>query len=218
VHIIQSGGMLDPTGLLEGSGPWVLLVIMGIVFIETGLLFPFLPGDSLVFTAALLTTQIGVPLPVLVAVAAVAAFLGDQTGYVIGKLYGSRLFKPDARILKTAYLDRADRFFVRYGGRALVLARFVPVVRTYVPPVVGMSTMRYRTFLLWNAIGGVAWALILSLAGYFLGSIPFVADNVEWIAVGIVVISLLPIGIGLLRRQRQARRGGDEAQRAEERV
>jgi membrane-associated protein len=211
--MVQSGGLLDPTALLEGSGPLALVVIVAIVFIETGLLFPFLPGDSLVFTAALLTTQLNLPLPVLVIAVASAAVAGDQVGYLIGHRFGRRLFRPDARILKTKHLDKADAFFTKYGPQSLVLARFVPIVRTYVPPVVGMSAMPYRRFILWNALGGVAWALILSIAGYFLGRIPLVADNVDLIAVLIVVFSVVPIAIGLVRGRRSER--ADRADRVD---
>ncbi|MEA9984850.1 VTT domain-containing protein [Subtercola sp. RTI3] len=202
-HMV-SASILDPTSLLEGAGPWVLVVVMAIIFIETGLLFPFLPGDTLVFTAAILAAPLGLTLPVLVVCVSIAAVLGDQTGYHIGRRFGPRLFKPDARLFKTRYRDQADEFFVRYGGRALVLARFVPVVRTFVPPTVGMSKLPFRSFVLWNTIGGVAWALILTLAGYFLGGIPFVANNIEIIAVLIVIVSVLPIAIDILRRRRRA--------------
>jgi membrane-associated protein len=202
--LVHFGGLLDPTGLLVGAGPYVVLAIMAIIFIETGLLFPFLPGDSLVFTAALLTARLNLPLPVLMLAVAVAAILGDQVGYLIGRRFGPRLFKPDARILKTQYLERSDAFFQKYGGRALVLARFVPIVRTFLPPIVGMSTMPYRRFLLWNALGGLAWAIILSLAGFWLGKIPIVADNVDLIAIGIVAASVVPVAINLLRRRRRS--------------
>ncbi|MEC5149866.1 VTT domain-containing protein [Cryobacterium sp. GrIS_2_6] len=199
--LLQAGGILDPASILTGSGPWVIVAIMGIIFIETGLLFPFLPGDSLVFTAALLALPLGIPVPVLVLVVAIAAIAGDGVGYLIGRRYGRRRFTPNARILKTRYLDQADTFLAKYGGRSLVLARFVPIVRTYIPPVVGMSTMHYRTFLKWNAIGGVAWALILTLAGFWLGQIPFVADNIDIISILIVIVSIVPIAVDLLRRR-----------------
>jgi membrane-associated protein len=204
--LIQSTGLLDPTALLQGSGPFVLLVIMGIIFIETGLLFPFLPGDSLIFTAALLSSSLMIPLPALVVAIAVAAILGDTVGYAIGKRFGRRLFKPDARILKTRYLEKADEFFAKYGPHSLVLARFVPFVRTFVPPVVGMSRMPYRRFILWNAIGGISWALLLCLAGYFLGQIPVIANNVDVIAVIIVALSIIPIVIAVFRERRADRR------------
>ncbi|MCU1481705.1 MAG: alkaline phosphatase [Subtercola sp.] len=201
--------ILNPAALLEGAGPWVMVVVMVIVFIETGLLFPFLPGDTLVFTAALLSVPLGLPLWVLVLGTAVAAILGDQTGYHIGKRFGPRLFKPDARIFKTRYLNEADAFFTKYGGRSLVLARFVPIVRTYVPPVVGMSKLPFRTFLLWNTIGGIAWALILTLAGYFLGGIPLVANNVEIIAVIIAVVSIGPVVVSFIRNRRKGQKSDD---------
>jgi membrane-associated protein len=204
------GSVLDPTALLQAVGPWVLAVIAGIVFIETGLLFPFLPGDSLLFTAGLLSARLGLPIPVLVTVAAVAAFAGDQTGYLIGRRLSGRLFRPGARIFKPQHRDRADEFFDKYGARSLVLARFVPIVRTFLPPVVGASSLPYRKFVLWNAIGGVAWTLILVLAGFWLGRIPVIADNVELIAVLIVAVSVVPIAVDLLRRRRSSRREATE--------
>jgi membrane-associated protein len=199
--LLHAGGLLDPTALLQGAGPWVIALIMFIIFIETGLLFPFLPGDSLVFTAALLSVPLGISLPVLVAVVAIAAIIGDSIGYFIGRKIGRGMFTPDARVLKRRYLEQTDAFLARYGGRALVLARFVPIVRTYIPPVVGMSTMHYRTFIKWNVIGGITWALLLTLAGFWLGQIPFVADNVDVISAIIVALSVVPIGIDLLRRR-----------------
>jgi membrane-associated protein len=204
---VHTASILDPSALLTGAGPWVMVVIMAIVFIETGLLFPFLPGDTLVFTAALLAVPLGLPLWVLVLGTAVAAILGDQTGYHIGKRFGPRLFRPDARVFKTRYLNEADAFFTKYGGRSLVLARFVPIVRTYVPPVVGMSKLPFRTFLIWNTIGGAAWALILTIAGYFLGGIPLVANNVEIIAIIIAVVSIGPVVISFIRNRRKSQKG-----------
>jgi membrane-associated protein len=203
IHSSIISTFLNPTDLLHAAGPWAIAVIMLIVFIETGLLFPFLPGDSLVFTAALLTASLGVPLPVLALLVAVAAIAGDQVGYLIGRRLGNRIFSPHARIFKTQYRDRASAFFERYGAASLVLARFVPVVRTYVPPVVGSSTLRYRVFLLWNVLGGISWSLVLCIAGYFLGKIPVVADNVELFAIGIVVLSIIPIAVSLIRRRSQ---------------
>lgn len=190
-------------GFLHSAGPWALVLIALIIFIENGLLFPFLPGDSLVFTAALVVVALGIPLWVLIVVAAVAAILGDIVGYAIGTRLGRRLFKPDARLFKTRYRDEADAFLQRYGAFALVLARFVPVVRTFLPPVVGTSSIPYRKFLLWNIIGGTAWAVVLCVAGFYLGRISFVANNIEVIAVLLAVVSVLPIVIAALARRRR---------------
>jgi membrane-associated protein len=201
----QAGGLFDISPLLSGAGPWILVIVAVVVLIETGLLFPFLPGDTLLFTAALVAPAAGVSVWLLVVVAAVTAILGDQVGYLLGRRFGRRLFRPDARILKTRYLDRADAFFERYGPFSLVLARFVPFVRTFVPPLVGTSHLRYRTFLLWNAIGGIGWAIIIAVAGMLLGRISFVANNLDFIAVLIAVLSLIPVAVTLVR-DRRARR------------
>jgi membrane-associated protein len=201
----QAGGLFDISPLLSGAGPWILVIVGAVVLIETGLLFPFLPGDTLLFTAALVAPAAGVPVWLLIVVAAVTAIVGDQVGYRLGRRFGRRLFRPDARILKTSYLDRADAFFERYGPFSLVLARFVPFVRTFVPPLVGTSRLRYRTFLLWNAIGGIGWAIIIVVAGMLLGRISFVANNLDLVAVLIAVLSLIPVAVTLVR-DRRARR------------
>ena len=205
ILIPQTGGLFNITPLLSGAGPWILIIVAAIVFIETGLLFPFLPGDTLLFTAALVAPAAGVPVWLLVVVAAASAIVGDQVGYLLGRRFGKRLFTPKARILKTRYLNRADNFFQRYGPFSLVLARFVPLVRTFVPPLVGASHVRYRTFLIWNAVGGIGWALTLTVAGTLLGHVPFVSRNLDVIAVLIAVISLVPVGITLLRERRATR-------------
>lgn len=194
----------DLAGFLQGLGPWALVVMALFLIIETGLLFPFLPGDSLIFTVALLAPALHLPLWLVVLVATVAAISGDQIGFEIGRRRGRRLFRPDARIFKTRYLEEADRFFIRWGRGAIVLARFVPVIRTFIAPAIGASTLRHRTFTIWNAIGGFTWATLLGLAGFFLGQIPVVAKNVEIIGVGIVIVSIAPIVIaGITRRARR---------------
>lgn len=195
----------DLSGFLQGLGPWALVVMAVFLIIETGLLFPFLPGDSLIFTVALLAPALNVPIWLVILIAAAAAITGDQIGFEIGRRRGRRLFRPDARVFKTRYLEEADRFFARWGRGAIVLARFVPIVRTFIAPAIGASTLRHRTFTTWNALGGILWATLLGLAGYFLGRIPVVANNVELIGVGIVVISVVPIVIAaLVRRSRTA--------------
>ncbi len=194
---------LNLSSFLQGLGPWALVVMAAFLIIETGLLFPFLPGDSLIFTVALLAPVLNVPVWLVMLVAAAAAITGDQIGFEIGRRRGRRLFRPDARVFKTRYLEEADHFFFRWGRGAIVLARFVPVVRTFIAPAIGASTLRHRTFTIWNALGGILWATLLGLAGYFLGQIPVVAHNVELIGVGIVVISVVPIVIAALARRRR---------------
>jgi membrane-associated protein len=205
-HTSGLGTLFDPTALLHAAGPFAISVLIIIVFIETGLLFPFLPGDSLVFAAGIVSVSLGLSLPVLVLVVALAAAAGGEVGFLIGRRLGGRLFRPDARVFKLRYREQADAFFARYGAPSIVLARFVPIVRTYVPPIVGASKMSLRRFTVWNAIGAVAWALVLSVAGFLLGRIPAVSNNVELIAVAIVVVSVLPIVIGMLRRRIRAAR------------
>ena len=208
-HIPQAlsiGQLLNPIAFLTAVGPWAIVVIVLLVFIETGLLFPFLPGDSLVFAAALLSSTLRLPLWILIPVVAAAAIAGGHSGYAIGARIGPRLFRPNARIFKTVYHEQADAFVAKYGAAAIVLARFVPIIRTFVAPIVGMSKMTVGRFAVWNAVGAVAWATLMSLAGFWLGKIPFVANNVDLIAVILVLVSVLPIVIERLvhrRREKQ---------------
>lgn len=203
-HAVVSS-LLDPAALLHSFGPWVLLGIAAIVFVESGVLFPFLPGDSLILTAAILAPALGVPLWLIALVAVLAAIAGDQAGYTIGRRLGRRLFRPDARVLRTSRLEEAERFFARYGAAALVLGRFVPVVRTYVPLAAGTAALRYGRFALWNAIGGVVWVLVLTTAGEKLGGIPLVADHIDVLMILVVLVSLVPLGVTALLRWRSTR-------------
>lgn len=195
------GSLLHPTSLLEGAGPWVLAVVALVVFIESGVLFPFLPGDSLLFTAGLLHTRLDISLPLLIGIIIVAAVAGDQVGYLLGRRYGRRWFTEDAKVLTTARLRAAEQFFARYGGRAVVLARFLPFVRTYTPLAAGMAHLPYRTFLVWNVTGAVVWGAGLTLLGSWLGGVEFIARNIDLILVLIVALSLLPAVWGMLRRR-----------------
>lgn len=202
---------MDVVSLLGSLGPIALVIIAVIVFIENGLLFPFLPGDSLVFAAALLAPALHVPWYVIAVVAAAAAIAGAETGFVLGRRYGRRLFTTDARIFKTRYLDETEAFFTRWGRFAIVLARFVPIVRTYISPAAGTSHMPHRVFSAWNAASAILWAAVLGAAGSLLGTIPWVASNIDWIMVGIVIVTVLPVVIPILirrlRRPRTTERG-----------
>ncbi len=201
--------LLDASGWLHAFGPWVLVGIGVVVFIESGVLFPFLPGDSLLITAAILAPQLGISAWQVVIVAAVAAVAGDQVGYWLGRRFGRRLFRPGARVLTIERLESAHAFFVRYGGPSLVLGRFVPFVRTYVPLAAGIADMRYRRFFFWNVLGGIGWVVSMVLLGVLLGGIPFIANNIDVLMVTIVLISVLPIVVSALRRRRAARRASE---------
>ncbi|WP_426514752.1 DedA family protein [Dactylosporangium sp. McL0621] len=188
-----------------------MLGILAIVFAESGLLIGFfLPGDSLLFTTGLLVAggrYLHLPLWLVILLIVVAAVAGDQVGYVFGRRVGPALFRrPNSRLFKQENLARAQEFFDRYGARSIVLARFVPIVRTFTPIVAGASRMRYRTFSLYNVIGGALWGTGVTLLGYFLGQIAFVRSNIEFILIGIVALSVVPIAVELLRARARARR------------
>lgn len=193
-----------PDELLISMGPWVLLGVAVIVFVESGVLFPLLPGDSLIFAAGLLHTQLGLNMWVLVGVILAAAFLGAQVGYWIGHRWGRKLFKPDARILKTKYIEQAEAFFETYGGRAMVIGRFVPFVRTFVPLAAGVAHYPYSRFLLFNTIGSVVWGAGITIAGALLGDVPFIADNLSIIVILIVLVSVIPVLFEYLKKRKKA--------------
>jgi membrane-associated protein len=199
-------GAID--SLLTSMGPLAVLIVMAVVFAETGLLAGFfLPGDSLLFTTGLLVAHgvIGMPISVVVVAVSVAAFAGDQAGYLIGRRLGPRLLsRPQSRLLDPANLERASGFFDRHGPRAVILARFVPVARTFTPPAAGAGRMPYRRFLAYNAMGAVAWCASMLAAGYLFGGIPFVDSHIELMTIGIVLLSLAPPGVALLRSRLRA--------------
>lgn len=199
--------LLDPASLLAGLGPAALGVIAAMVFVESGVLFPFLPGDSLLFTAGLLHQQLQLTLPVLIGVVTAAAIAGDQVGYMLGRTFGRRWFKDDARVLKTAHLATTEDFFRRHGGAAVVLARFVPMVRTFAPLTAGIGRYGYRSFTLWNIVGALAWATSVVLLGTWLGHYEIIARNIDVIAVVMVLVSVVPGVIQFLRRRRSNRTG-----------
>jgi membrane-associated protein len=202
--------LLSPKELISKVG---LAGVIAIVFAESGLLVGFfLPGDSLLFTAGFFASgpksiphDLHLSLPVLLVGCAVAAVAGDQVGFLFGRRIGPTLFsRPDSRLFKQANVEKAQGFFDRHGSKAIVLARFVPVVRTFVPIVAGVGQMRYRTFVAANVIGGVAWGVGVCLLGYFLGQVSLIADHIELALIVIVFISVVPIGIELWRSRRHA--------------
>lgn len=194
------------TPFLMALGPVALLIMMGVVFAETGLLIGFfLPGDSLLFTAGILTAAGVVHLPFWVMAVGLftAAAAGDQVGFLLGRRWGPRLFnRPDFRFFSRAHAERAHHFFARHGSKAVVLARFVPVVRSFIPVVAGAVRMPYRRFTFYNLAGALLWAVGILTAGYFLGGVPIVAAHVELIAIAMVALSLVPAGLALVRHRR----------------
>ncbi|WP_250038441.1 DedA family protein [Paractinoplanes maris] len=199
--------LLDPERLISTFG---LIGILALVFAESGLLIGFfLPGDSLLFTAGLLVaggTYLHQPLWLVCLLVAAAAIAGDQTGYLFGRRFGPTLFhRPDSRLFKQENLARASAFFDRYGARSIVLARFVPIIRTFTPIVAGAGHMRYPAFVTYNALGGTLWGCGVTILGYFLGQISFVKSNIELLLPAIVLISVVPIAIELLRARHTRR-------------
>lgn len=200
---------LEPTTILESFGPFVMIVLCLIIFAECGLLVGFfLPGDSLLFTAGLFAAR-GDLLPIwlLCALLTVCAVAGNVVGYWIGYKAGPPLFnRPNSRFFRTEYVTKTQEFFDRYGARAIVLARFVPIVRTFITAMAGVGRMDRKRFFTYSLIGGVLWATGVTLLGYWLGTVPFVERNIETMLIVIVVLSVLPIAFELIRgRARRAR-------------
>ena len=197
-------GFLDPTNLIDTFG---LIGIAVVLFAECGLLVGFfLPGDSLLFTAGLLAAAGRIaPLWVLLLVLPVAALAGNLVGWWIGRTAGPAVFRrPDSRLFKADHVDRSQAFFDRHGPRTVLLARFVPVVRTFATVMAGASRMDLRRFALWSALGGVLWAGGLTLLGFWLGQVAVVREHVELFVLGVVALSLLPVVVEVLRTRRSA--------------
>ena len=203
---------LDPGAILEWLGPWALLGLLAIVFAECGLLVGFfLPGDSLLFTAGLFvsTGAFDIELWLLCLLISVVAVAGNLVGYWIGRKAGPPIFeRPESRIFKQEYVDKTMKFFDTYGARAIVLARFVPIVRTFITVTAGVGKMNFRRYALYSTIGGVLWGTGVTLLGYYLGGLEFVSSNIELILIGMVLLSVIPIGIEL-RRTRSRHRDPD---------
>ena len=197
---------LEPETLIEAFG---MLGVLAIVFVESGLLVGFLlPGDSLLFTAGLLSAHDVLPdLWILLVTIPIAAIAGDQVGYAIGRKAGPAIFKrPESRFFHHENVERAQAFFDRHGPRTIVLARFVPIVRTFAPVTAGVARMDYRTFLTYNIVGGVLWGVGVTTLGYFLGQVDLVKANIEFVLIAIVGVSFLPMLIELYRGDRRRRR------------
>ncbi|HEX2201968.1 MAG TPA: DedA family protein [Longimicrobium sp.] len=179
--------------LTSQYGAWTYGILFAIIFCETGLVVtPFLPGDSLLFAAGALATSGSLNVVFMWVLLMIAAVAGDTVNYWVGHQVGVRVFKPDAKILKTAYLEKTEHFFEKYGGKTIILARFMPIVRTYAPFVAGASRMNYPKFLLYNVVGGFIWVTLFVWAGFFFGNIPFIKRNFEYVVIVIILLSVAP--------------------------
>jgi membrane-associated protein len=207
--VLLLGDLLDPQSLIDRFGTYALWGSALIIFIECWL-FPFLPGDSLLFTVGLLISQqsgdVGEPIWFACLVLTVAAVASNIVGYVVGVKAGPAIFKkPDSRVFKQEYIDKTFAFFDKYGARAIVLARFVPIVRTFITLAAGVGRMPMRRFVTYSAIGAVLWATGVTLLGYWLGQIDFVREHIDLILVGLVLLSVVPIAIEALRARSSKR-------------
>ena len=193
--------------IIRNYGAWTYAILFIIIFCETGLVVtPFLPGDSLLFAVGTFAALGSLDLVWLVVLLSVAAIAGDTVNYWIGKVAGPKVFtKEGSRFLNKQHLERTHRFYEKYGGKTIILARFVPIIRTFAPFVAGIGSMTYPRFLAFNIIGGVAWVVLLILSGYFFGNIPFIKGNFALVILAIIVISVLPGVIEFLRERNRGR-------------
>jgi len=188
-------------------GAWLYAILFLVIFAETGfVIFPFLPGDSLLFIAGTVVAGAGMNVHLLVGLLIVAAILGDSVNYSIGRYLGPKVFdRPDSRWIKQDYLRRTQAYYDKYGAVTIVIGRFIPIIRTFAPFLAGVAAMPYRRFLVYNVIGGVLWITSLVYAGYIFGNIPWVKQNLTLIVIGIVVVSLLPAAGAYVSEQRARR-------------
>ncbi|MFC7344656.1 VTT domain-containing protein [Saccharopolyspora griseoalba] len=197
---------LDPEHIVTSLGPFAMIGVSLIIFAECGLLIGFfLPGDSLLFVTGLMIASGAIDTPVWAAclILTICAFVGNVTGYWIGRKAGPALFnKPDSKVFKKEHVDKTHEFFERYGARAIILARFVPIVRTFITAVAGVGQMDQRKFFSYSLIGGIAWICSMTLMGFFLGNIPWIKNNIEAMAIVIVIVSVIPIVIEYVKGRR----------------
>ena len=197
---------LDDTvaAMAAQHGHWIYAILFVIIFAETGLVvFPFLPGDSILFIAGTVVATADLNVHLLVLVLIAAAILGDSVNYGVGHFIGPRVYdRPDSRWFRKAHLQRTQAFYDKYGGVTIIIGRFVPIIRTFAPFLAGVAGMSYRRFLAFNVVGAIAWITSLVYAGYLFGNIPWVKQNLSLIVIGIVIVSLLPAITTFIRERR----------------
>ena len=190
--------------LVNNYGNWIYAILFAIVFCETGLVvLPFLPGDSMLFAAGTIAAVGDMNIFVLIGLLIVAAVLGDFVNFEIGKHFGQKLFSnPNSKIFKQSYLQKTHDYYERYGGRTSIIARFIPIVRTFAPFVGGMGNMNYAQFARYNIVGAVLWVVSFTTLGYFFGQLPFVKEHFSWIMIAIIVFSVVPMIVEIIRHRK----------------
>lgn len=192
--------------IMDNYGVLIYVLLFLIIFCETGLVVtPFLPGDSIIFACGALAAVSGMNILVLIVIFFSAAILGDGTNYLIGKKLGERLVNSNNRFIKKSYIDKAQSFYEKYGSKAIVLARFVPIVRTFAPFVAGIGNMCYKKFGVFNIIGGTIWVSLFLSLGFFFGNIPVIKNNFSLVTIGIILISLLPVLVEVIKHMNSAK-------------
>jgi membrane-associated protein len=195
------------SGLIQTYGLWTYLILFFVIFLETGFVVtPFLPGDSLLFAAGTFAAVKALNVVWLIVILSGAAVLGDTVNYWIGHFVGPKVFTQEkSRFFRKEHLERTHKFYEKYGAETIIIARFVPIIRTFAPFIAGIGRMSYWKFISYNVIGGLGWVLILVMGGYFFGNIPVVRENFGLVIIAIIVISTIPAAVELLRHRREAR-------------
>jgi membrane-associated protein len=193
------------SGLIQTYGFWTYMILFVVIFCETGLVItPFLPGDSLIFAAGTFAARGDLDIGLLFVVLAAAAVIGDTANYWIGKIVGPKIFQRDnVRLFKKEYLERTHNFYEKYGAETIIIARFVPIIRTFAPFVAGIGRMTYGRFLSYNVIGGVGWVALFAFGGYFFGNIPFIRNHFSLVIIAIILISLVPAVLEFFKHRKK---------------
>jgi len=202
------------SGVIQQYGAWTYGILFAVVFIETGfVIMPFLPGDSLLFAAGTFAALGALDVRLLLLLLSAAAIIGDTVNYWVGRQIGPKVFcKEDSRFFKKEYLDRTHAFYEKHGGKTIIIARFVPIIRSFAPFVAGVGRMSYGRFLAFNVIGGIGWVVLLTGTGYFFGNIPLVKDNYSLAIIAIIAISTVPIAVEYFRHRRTKKKAASGAQ------
>ncbi len=192
--------------IITNFGPWTYLILFGIIFAETGFVVtPFLPGDSLLFAAGAFAAKGVINVYWIIILLLIAAIVGDSVNYAIGNYIGPRVFTEKMRFLKKEHLDKTHAFYEKHGGKTIILARFIPIIRTFAPFVAGVGSMTYSKFIIYNVVGALIWVPLFTFGGYFFGNLPFVEKNFEWVILIIIFLSIVPAIYEFLKERKHAK-------------